>query len=141
MDIDFSFESPACTIDLDEKAIEKWIVKIIESEQKEPGNLSFFFCSDNYLLEINQKYLNHDTYTDIITFDYVEGKIISGDILISIERVRENAEKFEVEFESELSRVVSHGILHLLGYKDKSPEEQATMREKEDFCLTLHPSF
>ncbi len=110
----------------------KWLTKVIESESKVEGDITYIFCDDAYLLELNKKYLQHDTYTDIITFDYTEGDIISGDIFISLERVEDNAQKFEVIFENELQRVMAHGVLHLMGYKDKSSEEAALMRSKED---------
>lgn len=140
MEIDFSFENPSYVFELNETKTEDWIKRIIESEGKKTGIISYFFCSDEYLLDINQRYLKHDDYTDIITFDYVEDDTISGDILISLDRVKENAKKFGVAYRSELFRVMSHGILHLLGYKDKTQGEQAKMREKEEYCLTLQPS-
>ena len=98
-----------------------------------------FFCSDNYLLKINQDYLKHDTYTDVITFNYVEENVISGDIFISIDRIKENASKVGIDFNMELARVAIHGILHLIGYNDKSSEETQEIRAKEDFYLTLLP--
>ena len=110
----------------------EWLQKVISSEGKKTGEISFIFCDDEYLLEINQKYLNHDTYTDIISFDNSLGKIIQGDIFISTERVAENAETYEVDFTEELQRVMVHGVLHLCGYKDKSEEEVAVMRTKEE---------
>jgi len=115
--------------------LEAWITKAIENEEKELEEINYIFCNDDYLLEKNQTFLNHDTYTDIITFDYSEMNRISGDIFISVERVNENARKFAVPFNTELKRVMIHGVLHLLGYKDKSDEEKETMREKEDFYL------
>jgi len=114
-----------------------WIEQIISSENKQLGDLSFIFCSDEYLHKINMEYLNHDTYTDIITFNYCEGEFISGDIFISIERVEENASKFNIDFDTELSRVLAHGVLHLIGYNDKTDEETLIMRAKEDFYLSL----
>lgn len=140
MEIDFSFEKENMDFGLKNKEISVWILQILQSENKQAGNIGYFFCSDEYLLGINREYLNHDTYTDIITFDYVEGNVISGDILISLERITENAAAFQVSFMQELYRVMAHGILHLVGYKDKTAEERALMREKEDFCLTLRPS-
>lgn len=101
------------------------------------GDINYIFCDDEYLLKINLEYLNHDTLTDIITFDYVEKGVLSGDIYISIERVRENSEIFSVPFEQELHRVLAHGVLHLCGYKDKSDEDAAVMRKKEDFAIQL----
>lgn len=109
-----------------------WIINIIKSEKAVLGDLSYIFCSDNYLLKLNQKYLKHNSFTDIITFDYSEQKIISGEIYISIDRVRDNAVKFKEDFNRELLRVMAHGILHLLGYKDKSKNEKEEMSTKED---------
>ena len=104
---------------------------------KSVGNVNYLFCDDEYLLGVNRQYLDHDTYTDIITFDYVAGGLISGDILISYERVGENAAKFGVPFEQELHRVIVHGVLHLLGQGDKSDEESAQMRRLEEEALLL----
>ena len=115
--------------------IRKWILSAIKNEGYTAGYIQFVFCSDDYLLELNQQYLHHDTLTDIITFDYREGKKISGDIFISIDRVKENAGKFNVRFKDELHRVMIHGILHLCGYKDKDKKSTQVMREKEDFYL------
>lgn len=108
---------------------------LIKSENRDQGDLTVIFCSDDYLLEINNNHLNHDYFTDIITFDYTEDKIISGDLFISYDRVVENANSFHVELMNELSRVVFHGVLHLCGYKDKSQEDELLMRQKEDFYL------
>ena len=108
-----------------------WINRVIISEGFSVGQIDYIFCSDEYLLELNKEYLNHDTFTDIITFDYTDGKIISGDIFISTDRVEDNARKFDVEL-NELRRVMSHGILHLAGFGDKSIEEKKIMREKEE---------
>jgi len=110
----------------------KWIQEIISSENKKEGEINYIFCDDDYLHEINVKYLNHDDYTDIISFDNAVGDILHGDIFISTERVTENAEKFKVTFLEELKRVLAHGVLHFCGYKDKSPEDAALMRSKED---------
>ncbi len=112
-----------------------WIKNVITSEGKVLGDISFIFCSDDYLLEVNRKYLGHDYYTDIITFDYVNDLIISGDIFISLDRVRENAGEFKTTFGDELNRILVHGVLHLLGYKDKSKKDKNLMTEKEDFYL------
>lgn len=114
---------------------ENWLRQLIENEGKKVGKIDFIFCDDEYLLEINRTYLKHDYYTDIITFDYVKGKIINGDIFISLQRVQNNAETLQVETETELNRVLAHGILHLCGYADKTEEEQLEMRSKEDFYL------
>jgi rRNA maturation RNase YbeY len=109
-----------------------WIINIIKSEKAVLGDLSYIFCSDNYLLKLNQKYLKHNSFTDIITFDYSEQKVISGEIYISIDRVRDNAVKFKEDFNRELLRVMAHGVLHLLGYKDKGKNEKEEMSTKED---------
>ncbi|WBU90664.1 rRNA maturation RNase YbeY [Cellulophaga omnivescoria] len=114
-----------------------WINRIIASEDHLVGDINYIFCDDAYLLNINQQYLDHDTYTDIITFDYTDGTVISSDIYISIERVKENAADFKVNFNEELLRVMAHGILHLCGYKDKTNEEAAVMRSKEEEKIKL----
>lgn len=119
--------------------IESWIQQSILLENKEIGDLNFIFCSDNYLLKLNQQYLSHNTFTDIITFNYVDKSIISGDVFISVERVTENASQSSIDFQKELSRVIIHGILHLIGYNDKTNEEAQEIRAKEDFYLTLLP--
>ncbi|WP_437396077.1 rRNA maturation RNase YbeY [Flagellimonas lutimaris] len=109
-----------------------WINRVIVSEGFSTGQIDYIFCSDEYLLELNKEYLNHDTFTDIITFDYRDGNTISGDIFISTDRVEDNARKYDVEFSNELRRVMSHGVLHLAGFGDKSKEEKRIMREKEE---------
>jgi len=114
-----------------------WISRVIESEGYLPGQIDYIFCTDDFLLELNKQYLNHDTFTDIITFDYSDGRIISGDIFISTERVRENAQMFEVDFSNELKRVMIHGILHLVGYGDESEEDKLKMRRKEEEKIKL----
>lgn len=116
---------------------EQWIEKIIVSEGKQLGDLSYIFCDDAYLHKINVEYLNHDTLTDIITFDYTQETLISGDIFISVERVADNAKDFEVDFQTELLRVMAHGVLHLCGYKDKTQEQSEQMRQKEDQKMKL----
>ena len=118
------------------QSITKWLKDAISTENKELGEINYIFCDDQYLLKKNQKYLQHDTFTDIITFDYTEENSLSGDIFISIERVKENAITFAVPFETELRRVIIHGVLHLMGYKDKSDEEAETMRSKENYYLS-----
>jgi len=118
-------------------AVRSWLNQIIESRQKSVGEISVVMCSDKYLLEVNQKYLNHDFYTDIITFDYSEGSEISGDLMISYERVKENAASQKVTVQHELRRVMVHGVLHLLGFKDKTEEDAAEMRSQEDAALDL----
>lgn len=117
--------------------VKKWISEVVQRRQKRVGNISYLFCDDEYLLGVNQQYLNHDTYTDIITFDYVAADLISGDIMISVDRVGENAEKFGVPFVQELHRVIIHGVLHLLGQGDKSDSEAAEMRRQEEEVLAL----
>lgn len=119
------------------KKVQKWLSEVILRRGKSVGNVNYLFCDDEYLLGVNRQYLDHDTYTDIITFDYVAGGLISGDILISYERVGENAAKYGVPFEQELHRVIVHGVLHLLGQGDKSDEEAAQMRRLEEEALLL----
>ena len=114
-----------------------WLREIILSKNKKEGNINYIFCNDEHLLNINQKFLQHDTYTDIITFDYTEEGFISGDIFISIERVKENAETFQVSFQEELLRVLAHGILHLIGYNDKTEKESRQMRKEEEKAILL----
>jgi len=118
------------------RGLKKYVISLIVKELKQAGQISIVFCSDEYLLEMNKKYLNHDYYTDIITFNDVDGNIISGDLFISIDRVRENASIYETTWYRELYRVVFHGVLHLIGYNDKTPDEQKMMRQKEDFYLS-----
>ena len=115
-----------------ESLYEEWISRIIDSEGFDEGEINYIFCDDDYLHKINVEYLDHDTLTDIISFDYTEGNLLQGDIFVSVERVRENANDFNVAFEDEIKRVLSHGILHYCGYKDKSPEDELLMRSKED---------
>ncbi len=121
----------------DKQRIKRWIMAVCQQNHKKVGDIGYLFCDDTYLLEVNKQYLNHDTYTDIITFDYVEEGVVNGDIMISVERVRENAKLFEVPFEQELHRVIIHGVLHLLGQKDKSTKEAAMMRKREEDALML----
>ena len=116
----------------DEAAFSEWISAIIESESKKEGDINYIFCDDEYLLKLNEEYLNHDTLTDIISFDYSVGNELHGDIFISIERVRENAADFDVAFENELKRVMAHGVLHYCGYKDKTETDSQIMRSKEE---------
>lgn len=120
-----------------EKSYSTWIEKVIKTEGKQLEEISYIFCNDDYLLDINMKYLDHDTYTDIISFDYSVGNILQGDIYISTERVRENSSDYGVSFEEELRRVIIHGVLHLCGYKDKTREEALMMRRKEEEKLEL----
>ncbi len=117
--------------------VKKWVAEVVKRRDRQVGNINYLFCDDEYLLQVNRQYLQHDTYTDIITFDYVAGGLISGDIMISTERVGENAAKYEVPFERELHRVIIHGVLHLLGQGDKSDDEAREMRRQEDEALAL----
>ena len=122
---------------MQKRKITSWIKETIASENKTPGDISFIFCSDDYLLKMNKQYLDHDYFTDIITFDYVENNIISGDIFISCDRVKENAGEYKTGFENELSRIMIHGVLHLLGFKDKNKTDKLLMTQKEDFYLNV----
>jgi rRNA maturation RNase YbeY len=114
-----------------------WLSRVIQSESKSEGDINYIFCDDDFLLGINQQYLNHDTLTDIISFDYSVGNELRGDVFVSIQRVRENAAEFEVTFEEELKRVMVHGLLHYCGYKDKSENDKIEMRLKEDEKIKL----
>ena len=114
-----------------------WLINLITSENKKIGEITYIFSNDEYILKINQDYLQHDFYTDVITFDYVKGKIISGDIFVSLPRISDNARMLNKNFEKEFLRVLAHGILHLCGYKDKSAEEISLMRKKEDHYINL----
>lgn len=128
-EIDFTLEN--------EIAFSDWLSAVIISENKKEGDINYIFCDDEFLLDINQQYLNHDTLTDIISFDYTIGNELHGDVFISVERVRENAKDFSVFFEEELKRVMVHGILHYCGYKDKSVDDEKIMRLKEDEKIKL----
>ena len=109
-----------------------WLEKVAQSEGFTLGDLTYIFCTDDYLLELNKTYLKHDTFTDIITFDYVAGTVVSGDIFISVERLLDNAQAFNDTFKNERLRVMAHGLLHLMGFNDKSAEDQVIMRKKEN---------
>ena len=115
-----------------EEVYASWLTSVIESENKKEGEINYIFCDDEYLHKINVEYLNHDTLTDIISFDYSMGNELHGDIFVSVERVEDNAKDFNVSFEEELKRVLVHGVLHYCGYKDKSEEDEALMRSKEE---------
>lgn len=136
MSINFHTEGTDYNLD-NKRSIQKWITSVINDQKYSLGTINYILCSDEYLLAMNQKYLNHDTFTDVITFDYSTPKVISGDIFISIERVEENARIFKKTLIDELCRVMVHGVLHLCGYKDKSTEESAEMRKMEDHYLAL----
>ena len=128
--ISFNYETD---FELENEAqYEEWISRIIESEGFDEGEINYIFCDDEYLHKINVEYLDHDTLTDIISFDYTVGNVLQGDIFVSVERVQDNAKDFNVSFDEELKRVLSHGVLHYCGYKDKSPEDEALMRSKEE---------
>lgn len=128
-DIPFTFKGRRLT--------SRWLKTVAEGEGKQLGDISIIFCSDNYLLDINKKYLQHNYYTDIITFDYCEGNRLSGDLFISVDSVRLNAAEYGSSFEDELNRVIVHGLLHLMGYDDHSDEDITQMRAKENACLQL----
>jgi rRNA maturation RNase YbeY len=133
-----TFNNQSCDFKLKEKAkLKLWIKTVTEKESCKLGTINYIFCTDDELLEINVKHLNHNTFTDIITFDYSEAKTIHSDIFISIDRVTENSKKFKVTFENELHRVIIHGILHLCGYKDKSKADAELMRKMENASLDL----
>ncbi|WP_282080005.1 rRNA maturation RNase YbeY [Aquimarina algiphila] len=120
-----------------QETLSLWIGQVISSENKSEGEISFILCDDEYLLKINQDFLNHDTYTDIISFDNRMGNQLNGDIFVSVERVKENAVDFNVSFDEEMRRVLIHGVLHFCGYKDKTEEEKAVMRQKENEKLLM----
>lgn len=126
-------------LDLSSEFFSLWLYDVVNREGFDLGNINLIFTSDDYLLDVNRKYLNHDYYTDIITFDYSENNVISGDLFISIDRVRDNSKKLNQMFHVELNRVVVHGVLHLCGYGDKSDDEKLLMRKKEDFALSIVP--
>ena len=121
----------------DEQSVTAWLEFVLDEEDRELGEVSYIFCDDEYLYDINVKHLNHNTLTDIISFDYSLGKVVSGDIYISVERVLENAEERGLKFSDELNRIMVHGLLHYIGYKDKSETDKKTMRAKEDYYLSL----
>lgn len=132
------FSSQSVSFELAEpQNVKSWLSEVIHRRGKSVGNINYLFCNDDYLIGVNRQYLDHDTYTDIITFDYVAGGLISGDILISTDRVGENAVKFGVPFEHELHRVIVHGVLHLLGQGDKTDDEAREMRRQEEEALAL----
>ena len=132
--ISFNYE---IEFNLQEEAdVSNWISNLIEEENYKEGEINYIFCSDDYLHKINVDFLNHNTLTDIISFDYTVGKELHGDIYISMDRVKDNAKDFNVQFKDELARVMSHGVLHYCGYKDKSEEDVKIMRSKEDYYLS-----
>ncbi|MEC5165212.1 putative rRNA maturation factor [Flavobacterium sp. PL11] len=133
--INFNYETEFSLDNEEQYAL--WLSKVIISENKKEGDISYIFCNDEYLHQLNLEYLDHDTLTDVISFDYTMGNEISGDCFISIERVKDNAIDFNVPFAEELKRVMAHGILHYCGYKDKGEPEEEIMRSKEDEKITL----
>ncbi|SHM87835.1 rRNA maturation RNase YbeY [Flavobacterium xinjiangense] len=133
--INFNYETDF-TLE-NEEAIAAWLTNVITSENKKEGEINYIFCDDEYLHKINLEYLNHDTLTDIISFDYTMGNEISGDIFVSVERVKDNANDFNVAFDEELKRVLVHGVLHYCGYKDKGEADELLMRNKEDEKIAL----
>ena len=133
--IDFNYETDFILVN--ETQLANWIVSCIEKDNFKVGEINYIFCDDAYLHKLNIEFLQHDTYTDIISFDNTLGKIINGDIFVSVQRVKENATTYTSSFDVELHRVMIHGVLHYMGYKDKSKEEKQTMQEKENQCLRL----
>ena len=115
----------------------RWLKMVAGSEIRKIGDINVIFCSDNYILDVNMKYLQHDYFTDIITFDYCEGTVLSGDLFISVDSVRENSIEFGTDFEEELHRVIVHGVLHLIGYDDHTEEDKKVMRQKENYYLQM----
>jgi rRNA maturation RNase YbeY len=136
MPIRFFYEDTKFKIEFPRKTA-RWIIESAKREKRSVLNINYIFCSDAYLLRLNQEFLSHNTFTDIITFDESEGKNISGEIYISLQRVEENSKKFDSVFQDELRRVMIHGVLHLSGYKDKKPPEISLMRKKEEAYLSL----
>ena len=119
------------------RLLKAWIKEFVSNHGKKVGELAFVFCSDEKILEVNQNFLQHDYYTDIITFDYCEGEIVSGDIFISVERVLENAASHKVDYNTELLRILAHGVLHLIGFQDKKEKNKIEMTRNEDLCMSL----
>ncbi|NJO90591.1 MAG: rRNA maturation RNase YbeY [Chloroflexia bacterium] len=134
----YFFTEDVKEVRIPKRKVRTWVNQTITSYEKKLGDINYIFCSDEYLRQINVEYLNHDYYTDIITFNYNEKDVVSGDIYVSLERVRDNAEEFEVSFHTELQRVVMHGVLHLLGFDDKSEKEKIQMRAAEDESIALY---
>ena len=132
-----TFNSETSFTPKNQNKLAEWISNVILSEGFEVGEINYIFCDDIYLHKINQEFLKHDTYTDIISFDYTLGKEVGGDIFVSIERVLENAEKFNEVFENELHRVMIHGVLHFMGYKDKTKKDKILMRTKENEKISI----
>ena len=137
----FFYDEDVVTHLKQKRLLKSWIKSVANSYGFLVGDISYIFCSDSYILDVNRKYLNHDYYTDIITFDYSVDQKISGDLFISVEAVKSNSELFKTNFIDEFHRVIIHGILHLCGLKDKCPEDEKKMREAEDSALSLLESY
>ncbi len=135
MEINFVHEN--VDVDINEEYTSEWVEEVIVNEDKEMGEITVIFCDDEYLLDVNREHLQHDYYTDIITFDYVVGDLIMGELYISVDRVKENAEEFSIPFQTEFNRVIIHGVLHLCGYPDATDAEKEIMRAKEDEALEM----
>ncbi len=127
--------------DLHFATIHSWIHQVVASYNKQCGDICYIFCNDEKILEVNRQYLDHDYFTDIITFDYTEADTVSGDLFISLDTISSNAKKYRTDYTEELLRVMIHGVLHLCGFKDKSKEESITMRQQEDLALLIYNSF
>lgn len=140
MAITFNSEDTRFKIDGHRRAVASWIRAAVAEEGFRVGEIAVIFCSDDYLLSMNRQYLEHDYYTDIITFDYCEGGVLSGDLFISVDTVASNAAEYGAMFHVELSRVIIHGVMHLAGYKDKSDEDARKMRERENHYLEKRPA-
>lgn len=136
----FNSEDVSIPVVLDEST-KSWISQIVSNSNKRIGTVNYVFCSDEYILEVNKQYLSHNYYTDIITFDYCKGDIVSGDLLISLDTIQSNSQAFNTDYTSELHRVMIHGVLHLLGYKDGTESEKVEMRFQEDTALSLLSTF
>ena len=135
--IEFIFEDIS-KFPINNQNISNWVEQVVSLNNKIAGEVCFILCSDEYLLKINQQYLEHNYYTDVITFDYSESNVISGDIFISIDRVKENSDNYQSTFNIEILRIIIHGVLHLLGYNDKTDSDKTLMTSKEDECLKLY---
>ena len=136
--ISFCYEDISKPDFLDEEKLTTWIAKIVKNYQKDIKEITYIFCTDEYILKINQEYLNHDTYTDIITFPYQQGEVLESDIFISLDRVQENATQLKQDYQLELYRVIIHGILHLCGLKDKTDADSKAMRKVEEEAIDLY---
>jgi probable rRNA maturation factor len=137
MAISYCAEGTAKVPSFKKREMNSWIKTVADAHGKKIGEIAYIFCDDNHILQINKEYLNHDFFTDIITFDYTEGNIISGDIFISLETVQSNAVQFNASYEEELNRVIIHGILHLCGIEDKTPQARKDMEANENQALSL----